>query len=185
MHKGICHADLRTFSWSYHQRGIVATVRTQHPNDTAWQRFLRTGPLALLPVRGSYSNVVWSTSVAEAGRLQALTPQAFALEVNQVGPQGLHAVLSSPGDFRPLPMPEDASCRLTPGRALWTCLGWAQMTTRDVHALQALQGGCMPARNPLLPGASSDSFIPPPTVYAADGAASQQSFPLALLGSGR
>ncbi|CAK0761411.1 hypothetical protein CVIRNUC_002857 [Coccomyxa viridis] len=125
-------ADLRTFSWSYHQRGIVATVRTQHPNDTAWQRFLRTGPLALLPVRGSYSNVVWSTSVAEAGRLQALTPQAFALEVNQ-----------------------------------------------------ALQGGCMPARNPLLPGASSDSFIPPPTVYAADGAASQQSFPLALLGSGR
>ena len=86
MHKGSCHADLRTFSWSYHQRGIVATVRTQHPNDTAWQRFLRTGPLALLPVRGSYSNVVWSTSVAEAERLQGLTPQDFALEVNQVGP---------------------------------------------------------------------------------------------------
>ena len=81
---GACWADLRTFSWSYHQRGIVATVRTEHHNDTAWQRFLATGPLALLPVRDGYSNVVWSTSKAEAARLQALPPQEFALEVNQV-----------------------------------------------------------------------------------------------------
>ena len=123
MHMRIFHADLRTFSWSYHQRGMVATVRTRHPNDTAWQRFLRMGPLALLPVRGSYSNVVWSTSVAEAARLQALTPQDFALEVNQVRPQGLHAVLSPAARPRPLPMPEDAWGRLTFGEGLWTHLG--------------------------------------------------------------
>ena len=43
----------------------------------------------------------------------------------------------------------------------------------------------MPARNPMLPGASSDNFAPPPTVFAAEGAKPQQSFPLALLGSGR
>ena len=81
--------DLRTFSWSYHQRGIVATVQTERPTDTAWQRFLRTGPLALLPVRGSYSNVVWSTSVAEASRLEALSPQEFAFNVNQVRENGM------------------------------------------------------------------------------------------------
>lgn len=81
----VCGADLRTFSWSYHQLGIVATVRTERPSDTAWQRFLGTGPLALLPVRDAYSNVVWSTSLSEAARLQALSPQEFALEVNQVG----------------------------------------------------------------------------------------------------
>ena len=80
----MCAADLRTFSWGYHQRGIVATVRTERPNDTAWQRFLGTGPLALLPVRDNYSNVVWSTSIAEAARLEALSPQEFALDVNQV-----------------------------------------------------------------------------------------------------
>ena len=68
----------------------MATVRTKQPNDTAWQRFLGTGPLALLPVRDSYSNVVWSTSVAEAARLEALTPQEFALNVNQVGILLLH-----------------------------------------------------------------------------------------------
>lgn len=81
--------DLRTFSWSYHQRGIVATVQTERPNDTAWQRFLGTGPLALLPVRGRYSNVVWSTTVAEASRLEALSPEEFALNVNQVGEHGI------------------------------------------------------------------------------------------------
>ena len=43
----------------------------------------------------------------------------------------------------------------------------------------------MPARNPMLPRASSDDFVPPPMVSAAEGANSQQSFPLALLGSGR
>ena len=55
-------AGLRTISWGYNQRGVVATVATDAPNDTAWQRFLPTGPLALLPVRGGYSNIVWSTT---------------------------------------------------------------------------------------------------------------------------
>ena len=77
-------ADLRTFSRSYHQRGIVASVRTQQPNDTAWQRFLPTGPLALLPVRDGYSNIVWSTSVQEAMALEKASPQEFALAVNEV-----------------------------------------------------------------------------------------------------
>ena len=59
-------------------------MRTEQPVDTAWQRFLKSGPLALLPVRDNHSNVVWSTTVAEAARLEALSPQEFALEVNQV-----------------------------------------------------------------------------------------------------
>lgn len=59
-------AALRTTGYSYRQRGVVATVRTVEPNHTAWQRFLGTGPLALLPVRGGASNIVWSTSPAQA-----------------------------------------------------------------------------------------------------------------------
>jgi 2-polyprenyl-6-methoxyphenol hydroxylase-like FAD-dependent oxidoreductase len=78
-------ADLRTFSWSYHQRGLVATVRTDAPNSTAWQRFLPTGPLALLPVRGGFSNVVWSTSAAQASALERAGAEAFAGAVNEVG----------------------------------------------------------------------------------------------------
>lgn len=62
----------------------MATVRTQQPNDTAWQRFLHTGPLALLPVRDGYSNIVWSTSLQQASALEKASPQEFALAVNEV-----------------------------------------------------------------------------------------------------
>ena len=55
-------AGLRTVGWGYNQRGLVATVNTLEPNHTAWQRFIGTGPIALLPVRSGYSNIVWSTS---------------------------------------------------------------------------------------------------------------------------
>ena len=77
-------ADLRTFSWSYAQRGLVASVATEAPNQTAWQRFLPGGPLALLPVRNGFSNIVWSTSVAHATALQECTPEEFADAVNKV-----------------------------------------------------------------------------------------------------
>lgn len=62
----------------------MASVRTQQVNDTAWQRFLPTGPLALLPVRGGYSNIVWSTTVQQALALEKATPQEFAFAVNEV-----------------------------------------------------------------------------------------------------
>lgn len=42
------------------QASLVATVATSWPNQTALQRFLPTGPLALLPARGGFSSVVWS-----------------------------------------------------------------------------------------------------------------------------
>lgn len=62
----------------------MASVRTEQVNDTAWQRFLPTGPLALLPVRDGYSNIVWSTSVQQATALEQASPQEFALAVNEV-----------------------------------------------------------------------------------------------------
>jgi 2-octaprenylphenol hydroxylase len=45
----------------YGQRGLVATVKTALGHaETAWQRFLPTGPLAFLPLTGGYSTIVWS-----------------------------------------------------------------------------------------------------------------------------
>lgn len=80
----VCWAGLRSFTWSYHQRGVVASLRTQLANTTAWQRFLPSGPLALLPVRDGYSNIVWSTTSHHALELEKASPQEFALAVNEV-----------------------------------------------------------------------------------------------------
>src|SRR5690554_381585 len=42
-------ARIPTVGYSYNQKGVVATVAHSKPNDTAWQRFLPSGPIALLP----------------------------------------------------------------------------------------------------------------------------------------
>jgi ubiquinone biosynthesis monooxygenase Coq6 len=75
-------AGFRTVGWSYNQRGLVATVATAEPSDTAWQRFLPTGPLALLPIRDGYSNVVWTVSPEMAKKLESSSSAEFADAVN-------------------------------------------------------------------------------------------------------
>jgi 2-octaprenyl-3-methyl-6-methoxy-1,4-benzoquinol hydroxylase/2-octaprenylphenol hydroxylase len=62
----------------YAQRGIVAHVETARPHErTAWQRFLPTGPLALLPLADGRSSIVWSLPEAEARRVLAMDDDAF------------------------------------------------------------------------------------------------------------
>lgn len=51
-------------------------------NDTAWQKYLPTGPLALLPLWDGYASIVWSTSIADAKRLKALPEEQFLVELN-------------------------------------------------------------------------------------------------------
>jgi ubiquinone biosynthesis monooxygenase Coq6 len=77
-------AGLRAAGWRYGLKAAVGTVVTDDPHRIAWQRFLPTGPLALLPVTndGRVSNVVWTTTPTEAGRLCALTDDEFASEVD-------------------------------------------------------------------------------------------------------
>jgi 2-octaprenylphenol hydroxylase len=67
---------------SYHQDALVAHVRTEKPHQhTAWQRFLPTGPLALLPLNDGRSSIVWSADVLTAARLASLDGQEFGAEL--------------------------------------------------------------------------------------------------------
>lgn len=71
-------AGIRTRGRDYAQRGVVAHVGTERPHqDTAWQRFLCTGPVALLPLADGRCSLVWSLPEAEAQRVLALDDQAF------------------------------------------------------------------------------------------------------------
>lgn len=66
----------------YGQRAIVATVHTSRPHrSTAWQRFLATGPLALLPLPGNAVSIVWSATDARAAELLALAPEEFSAQL--------------------------------------------------------------------------------------------------------
>jgi 2-octaprenylphenol hydroxylase len=73
---------ITTAGHSYDQDALVAHVRTaQGHANTAWQRFLPTGPLAFLPLPDGRVSIVWSTARGEAARLRALPAAAFDAEL--------------------------------------------------------------------------------------------------------
>ena len=95
------HSRLRSLAgfavreWAYGQKAIVTSVRTQRPHDyKARQRFMRTGPLAFLPLRWHsgeadqdwdchYSSIVWSADSALADNLVALNDDAFCARLTR------------------------------------------------------------------------------------------------------
>jgi len=68
----------------YGQRGVVAFIETERPHeDTAWQRFLPTGPLAVLPFAQRRSSIVWTLPDARADEVLALDDDGFARELTR------------------------------------------------------------------------------------------------------
>ena len=71
-------AGIESRGQPYDQHAVVATVRAELGNrSTAWQRFMRDGPLALLPLEQDLFSIVWSTAPNEAARLCALPEDEF------------------------------------------------------------------------------------------------------------
>jgi 2-octaprenylphenol hydroxylase len=71
-------AGIHTQVSNYGQQALVAVVNCERDHeDTAWQRFLPTGPLAFLPLRDRRCSIVWSATTDEAQRLMALDDGAF------------------------------------------------------------------------------------------------------------
>ena len=88
----------------YRQEAVVSEVRTAMPHrETAWQRFLPTGPLAFLPLANGASSIVWSTTPEHAAQLRALDADAFGFEVADAFDWKLGAV-SAPGPRASFPL---------------------------------------------------------------------------------
>ncbi len=76
-------AGIGRSGWTYDQTAIVAHLQPERPHRaTAWQRFLPTGPLALLPLQDGRVSLVWTTTPDEAAGLQALDEAEFSERVS-------------------------------------------------------------------------------------------------------
>ena len=68
--------------WNYQQTGIVATVAHAEPHrGRAFERFFATGPLAMLPMQGNRSSIVWAADDRLARGLIALDDDEFIAEL--------------------------------------------------------------------------------------------------------
>ena len=80
-------AGIRTSGWDYDRHGVVATLKIAADNDslpieTAYQRFLPTGPIALLALPNGYATLVWTITPAPAALLKSLSTEDFMAMVN-------------------------------------------------------------------------------------------------------
>jgi ubiquinone biosynthesis monooxygenase Coq6 len=77
-------ANIESRGWNYNRHGLVATVKFEWEDfrTIAWQRFLVTGPIALLPLPNGFASLVWSTTPELAQWLKSLSPEDFCAMVN-------------------------------------------------------------------------------------------------------
>lgn len=89
-------AGIETRGWDYDQHAVVAHLAPERPHrQTAWQRFLRTGPLALLPLPDGRVSLVWSTTPERAAELVALGDEEFSDSVSAAAGQVLGRLQAS------------------------------------------------------------------------------------------
>lgn len=88
------NSPVRTFAgipsrgFDYNRHGVVASLRLSGPgwggldHKIAYQRFLPTGPIAMLPLPGDMATLVWSTTPERAATLKSLSADDFIAMVN-------------------------------------------------------------------------------------------------------
>ncbi|XP_058182188.1 uncharacterized protein LOC131300399 isoform X2 [Rhododendron vialii] len=75
-------AGFKTTGWKYSQNAIICTVEHQEDNYCAWQRFLPSGPIALLPIGDKFSNIVWTMNPKESLDRKSLSEDDFVNALN-------------------------------------------------------------------------------------------------------
>ena len=71
-------AGIKRIGWSYRQTALVCAIEHEKPHDgIAHQFFMPTGPLAILPLTGNRSSIVWSETEANATAFNALSDAEY------------------------------------------------------------------------------------------------------------
>lgn len=150
-------SGISSHGWSYQQQAIVATVETEKPHqDTAWQRFLPSGPLAFLPLGDAHHcSIVWSIDSDKVDELYMLDDDAFCAKLQSAFNNRLGAIrsieerqrfplnLAHASDYvQPrLALIGDAAHRVHPLAGQGVNLGFADAATLAEVILEALQSG--------------------------------------------
>ncbi|MEM9173581.1 MAG: FAD-dependent monooxygenase, partial [Pseudomonadota bacterium] len=83
-------AGLAVHGWSHEQQAVVCHLNAEMAHEgVALQRFLASGPLALLPLSEQRVSLVWSTSPTAAEQLLAMDDDAFADAVTEASDEVL------------------------------------------------------------------------------------------------
>lgn len=124
-------AGIEVTSHHYNQRAIVAHLETERENPgTAWQRFTALGPMALLPLPGGRSSLVWSLHEEQAQRVLGMDEDAYFEEVAEHCGEPPFGGFRATTERHALPLVRRQSKPLASGRA--ALLGDA---ARSVHPL--------------------------------------------------
>lgn len=71
-------AGIKRIGWGYDQTAMVCAIKHERPhNGIAHQFFMPTGPLAILPLSGNQSSIVWSETSANAAAFNDLDDDAY------------------------------------------------------------------------------------------------------------
>ena len=71
-------AGIKRMGWDYGQTALVCAIAHEKPhNGIAHQFFMPEGPLAILPLTGNRSSIVWTESTANAAALNGADSEAY------------------------------------------------------------------------------------------------------------
>ncbi|GAA6181702.1 FAD-dependent monooxygenase [Shimia sp. NS0008-38b] len=71
-------AAIKRTGWGYGQTALVCAIKHERPhNGVAHQFFMPPGPLAILPLPGNMSSIVWSENDATAAAIHALSDDDY------------------------------------------------------------------------------------------------------------
>ena len=73
---------IRRMGWSYDQTALVCTIAHEQPHQgIAHQFFIPAGPLAILPLSGNRSSIVWTERAGRAEIVQAMSESDYLDEL--------------------------------------------------------------------------------------------------------
>jgi 2-octaprenylphenol hydroxylase len=78
-------AGIAVRSWPHAQKAFVTCLQPERSHcSTAWQRFLKDGPIGLLPLSDGRISIVWSTTPDQAEEALGMSDEALSAKLTDV-----------------------------------------------------------------------------------------------------